>query len=135
MSSSLMILRIAMINFLFGFFQLDKGLSHHTAPNLKWLKKSLGFIFLISLFASCQSKKDSEIEGIVYKTKNGFGYRVIVHDQLLINQDFIPAIQENVPFCDSIEAAAACHLVIQKIKRNEMPTLTLKDLSTLKIKT
>lgn len=97
---------------------------------MKVLSKLL-LVFII--LTSCKEPRES-LTSKVYKVKYGYGYKIILKDKVLINQNCIPAIQGNMPFCDSLDALKISQIVIEKIKKKEMPTIKTQDLMDLKIK-
>jgi hypothetical protein len=90
---------------------------------------------LLLLACSCNTKKTNALQSTVYRTGTGFGYSISVKEKLLIKQDFIPGIQGNTAFCDSLDAVKVSNCVLEKIKQKQMPVVTEDDLAALKIKT
>jgi len=91
-------------------------------------------IIIIVLLASCSHKKHT-LQSTVYKTGNGYGYTISMHNKVVIKQPYIPAYSGNIPFCDSLDAANVGNLIVNKIEHKQSPTVTKNDLALLKIKT
>lgn len=70
----------------------------------------------------------------VFKTESGFGYAIIDHGQILIRQEYIPAIANHQSFCSETDAERVGELVLQKINRNLSPSITRQELQSLGIR-
>ena len=92
-------------------------------------------IVMVVLACSCQNKRTESLQSFVFAAGSGFGYSITLQGKLFIKQQTIPAIEGNMPFCDSLDAVKVSTLVVQKIKAKQAPTITKQDLATLKIKT
>ena len=66
--------------------------------------------------------------------ENGWGYKIRKDNKLIIKQDLIPAIENRVAFKSEADAHKTGNLVIEKFKKNQLPTLSRSDLEQLKIK-
>lgn len=97
------------------------------------MKVLLKLLLIFIILTSCKEPQES-LTSEVYKIKNGYGYKIILKDKVIINQNCIPVIQGNNPFCDSLDALKISQIVIKKIKSKEMPTIDTEDLTKLKIK-
>jgi hypothetical protein len=87
----------------------------------------------INANAHQQHADSSRVEVYTFPTQQGFGYSIIVDHKEFIRQDCIPVIQGNKPFPTEVLAAQTGKLVAQKIRNNELPTLTLQELNNLGI--
>lgn len=85
-------------------------------------------IFLIS----CE-KKNNGLDIKITQQENGFGYQIIKEKKTLINQPFIPAIQGEQPFKDSMQARKTAELVIHKIGNSSFPRISIDELDSMKI--
>lgn len=100
------------------------------------MKKLVRLFIVVSFCYSCVKKEEKTILiSEVYSLKNGYGYKIYLRNKLLINQNCIPVIQENRPFCDSIDAVIMSRLVIRKINNRQNPSITKNELRYYKIKT
>jgi len=90
---------------------------------------------LLLLACSCNTKQTNAPQSTVYRAGSGFGYSISIKGKLLIKQDFIPGIEGNTAFCDSLDAVKVSNCVIDKIKHKQMPGITQQELDSLKIKT
>lgn len=76
-------------------------------------------------------KTDLQIE--VYEYGTGYGYRIFSEEEILIQQNFIPALEDKRPFCDREEADRIASYVVQKIRQGSNPAISLSELRELKI--
>lgn len=63
----------------------------------------------------------------------GWGYNIFKNKKLIIKQDVIPAVEKQVAFNSEEDAKKTGLLVIEKIKKNQLPTISRSDLEGLKI--
>lgn len=77
--------------------------------------------------------KSSNIRLTVIKLENGWGYDINNNQRILIHQPNIPAIQKSIPFNTKQDARKVGSLVLKKIESNKFPTITLRELDSLKI--
>jgi hypothetical protein len=103
--------------------------------------KILGTCLLLCLIAyglSHLSTFDTSAEGIlrseVIALPNGYGYQIYSGDQVLIRQEFIPAIYGQTPFSSKRDAKAVADLVMEKIKNRSNPQVTKEEMEELKIR-
>lgn len=101
-----------------------------------------GIIVLLLIFQIIQHKnknsgKNSKNEFLteIFKTESGgFGYQIKLNNQVIINQETIPAIALNAPFKTEKDARKTSELVVQKLKNKNIPSVTLQELDSLGIK-
>ncbi|PKD17629.1 hypothetical protein APR41_05305 [Salegentibacter salinarum] len=67
----------------------------------------------------------------VHRVNSGYGYTISEGAHLLIKQDFIPAIQNEIPFPNYDIARSSARLVVKKITRGQQPALTLEELQEI----
>ena len=65
--------------------------------------------------------------------ENGWGYKICKDKKLIIKQDIIPAIENHVAFKSEADALKTGNLVIEKLKKNQLPTLSRSNLVELDI--
>lgn len=71
---------------------------------------------------------------IINTYNNTYSYDVFMNDKLFIHQPSIPALPGNNGFKTKQEATKVAELVINKIRKGEMPpTITIADLRKLKV--
>jgi hypothetical protein len=71
------------------------------------------------------------VKSNVFRLANGWGYDILVNDQLIIHQETIPAIPSKQPFVKKEHAERAAQLVIDKLRLGNPPTLTQPDLEKI----
>ena len=111
---------------------------HFFRTNIRknFLLNSIKTAFLLSFlifFISCNDKDTLSLESI--KTETGWGYVIKNNEQIIIRQSIIPVIANKKSFKNEQEALKVGNLVLQKLKNNNSPTITKKDLILLSIKT
>ena len=63
-----------------------------------------------------------------------YGYDVLADDRLIIHQESIPAIPGNEGFKTKADASKVAQLVMDKIKKGEMPpTVTIEEMKKLNV--
>ncbi len=100
-------------------------------------------IFLVVLLASIAGyyflhrnpSDKTYVEVKPFKGSNGWGYDIVNNDKIYIHQEFIPVIRGKKGFNTEQDARRTGSLVLEKIRNNEVPALTLKDLKDLGIVT
>lgn len=97
------------------------------------LALSVVLIYFIIIKTTFNNKTDSFITA-VYKTNTGYGYSISYNNKLLIKQDYIPAIQNNLSFCNFQDAQRVANLVKEKLSNKENPKISLSELKQLHIK-
>lgn len=68
-----------------------------------------------------------------YEVDTGWGYRVYVNDRRFINQDQVPAVSGRHVFASKEEAIRVGELVVEKIKQQELPYVTIAELQALHV--
>lgn len=102
------------------------------------MKKTAGLIIIfsvISMYIILIVQGNNSIKTDVFQVDHGYGYLIIRHQKVLIKQDFIPAIQDQVPFCSENDALVIAKLVKNKIENKLPPTISLQDLNKYNIQT
>jgi len=87
-----------------------------------------------------QNKREETYPSMNIRTKiipsidNSFGYEIIVDERIYIHQPSIPSLPGNMGFPNEANAQKVADLVVQKIRRQEIPpTITIQDLKRLRI--
>ncbi len=101
-------------------------------------KTKLVLLLLITFgLYNCQNqKKKVEIDYSVFEVNNGWGYDITINKKTFIHQDVIPTVKNARPFFSQDDAEKVAKLVIEKIKKKQMPPAVSKDeIEKLGIKT
>ena len=67
----------------------------------------------------------------VFKTSQGWGYDVLLNQQIIIHQPFIPGESGYQGFATEQQAVTTAQFVIEKIKSKEIPALNHEQLQRL----
>lgn len=87
-----------------------------------------------TVFPKADAFKDTKLTyKIIPAPNNTFGYDVYANGKLMIHQKSIPALPGNNGFKTKAAAEKVAQLVIQKIKKGEMPpTISIEEMKKLK---
>ncbi len=66
-----------------------------------------------------------------YAVKGGWGYYIFCNGDKMINQDQIPAIEGKHPFASDEQAKKTAQLVVEKLCKNKIPSVTKEELIKL----
>jgi hypothetical protein len=88
-------------------------------------------ISAVVCFATVKYKNANHFDSRVFKVVNGWGYDILVNNELFIHQESIPVWKNNQPFSNKEEAEQSAKLVIHKLKKGEPPGLTKFDLEKI----
>lgn len=109
------------------------------------LIKFFVLFFIVGFFISCHSKSSKNLQtedqsnksAIVvetFKSDNGWGYEIKVLGKTKFKQAYIPAIGGNLPFDSEMDAQRVAELVVKKMKKRSLPSITKHELDSLMIK-
>lgn len=70
----------------------------------------------------------------VFPVANGWGYRILLDNTVFVQQEQIPAVQGFAFFQTKQDAANTAKLVIQKMKKYELPMVTVTELDSMGVK-
>lgn len=87
-------------------------------------------IFTITINQASEKKKN-HISATVFEGVNGWGYDILVNNELFIHQELIPAIQGQTGFQTKAQAERAARLIINKMERGQLPTVTTFELEPI----
>lgn len=102
------------------------------------INKLILTISILTVFG-CKTKTSPSHEGEVFvslKTEQvpgGWGYKIYTDTTLYIDQPYIPVISGNKPFPTEQDAKKTAELVLEKLKKQELPSLDSADLINLGI--
>jgi len=92
-------------------------------------------LFLFGVYSWGDSYSTGEFETQVYEVNNGYGYNITsINGELIIKQDYIPAIQYKKAFSSREAAEKVAFAVAEKLKRNENPKISISELKIMGIK-
>ena len=74
-----------------------------------------------------------QVEATPLHSNAGWGYEIVVGQKVFIHQQFIPAIQGEKAFATKEDAMKTAGLVVSKIVKGKVPSITMSDLSSLGI--
>jgi hypothetical protein len=77
------------------------------------------------------TSKEKKITTSVFSGLNGWGYDILVNDKLFIHQESIPVIAGKRGFDKKEQAEQAAQLIINKMKRGQLPTITTFEIGQL----
>ena len=76
-------------------------------------------------------KRKTHIVSNVFKGRNGWGYDILVNDTLFIHQETVPASAGNKGFQTRKQAEQTALLIINKMKRRQLPSVTTFELQQI----
>jgi hypothetical protein len=110
------------------------------------MKKNLSCILLIFLAIRVFGQTDGKMQApkdfaemkikseVIVATKNTYGYNIYVDNKLLIHQQNIPGIATNEGFRIKNDALKVANLVIEKLKKGQMPpAISIDELKKLNV--
>ena len=92
-------------------------------------------ISLAVIFFSRQNSHEGKIflHAVAVKTDSGWGYNVLAGDKIYIKQEFIPGLSGRRGFKSATDALQVGNLVVLKISSSQLPTITERELDSLRI--
>jgi hypothetical protein len=78
--------------------------------------------------------KSPQFSSVTFQTDSGWAYKIMLRHKVIIQQTFIPALEGNHPFQSAEDATHISQLVIKKLKNKQSPSITLDELTLLKVK-
>lgn len=97
------------------------------------ISKFLLSTLLVLTVLSCKQEKSNDFKIKIVGTTQHYGYQIIKGDRIVINQEYIPAVQGEQYFQDSVQAKATAQLVLSKLNKGEFPRIEIEELDSLKI--
>lgn len=82
-------------------------------------------------FSEHTAKNKENISAKVFRSIDGWGYDILVNDTLFIHQEFIPAMTGRKGFPEKEQAEQTAQLIINKMKRGQLPTITTFELEQI----
>ena len=90
-------------------------------------------IFFYKKGSGSSSKDLLQIDLQSFKAADGWGFDVKVGKTFALHQDRIPAIPGNKKFVSEEDALKTGRLVVEKIKKNHSPSVTVRELDSIGI--
>lgn len=94
-------------------------------------------VILIAVLMDLKTQKhqfDDDLKLEIINTSNeGWAYRILYHDKIIIYQKSIPALAGNTPFSSFEDAEKIGSLVVERLKNRQSPSITRADLEDLGI--
>lgn len=91
----------------------------------------IAVIILVAKLNQPFKKKKNHISTSVFESIHGWGYDILVNDKLFIHQELIPAVQGQTGFKTKTQAEQAARLIINKMERGQLPTVTTFELEPI----
>lgn len=110
-------------NFTFHFSFLLSGV----VVSLIMLFSGINHVFL------SDNSEEGNLEVQTFDYGSGFGYKIILEEKVLIQQNHIPSLEKNQPFCSQGQAEKVANLVISKLEHGENPAISYSELKELQI--
>ncbi len=113
------------------------GILNHMKKKKQKIKLVILCLILACTAINCkQESKDKKIEYKIFEVDNHWGYDITINNKIFIHQDIIPAINKSVSFYNKEDAEKVAKLVIEKIKKKQMPpAISKEEIEKLGIKT
>lgn len=94
-------------------------------------------VILIAVLMDLKTQEhqfDDELKLEIINTPNeGWAYRILYHDRMIIYQKNIPAMAGNTSFLSFEDAEKVGSLVVERLKNRQSPSITKADLKELGI--
>ncbi|MEH6408425.1 MAG: DUF4907 domain-containing protein [Leeuwenhoekiella sp.] len=90
----------------------------------------LAVVVIILAFSAFNYFKPSKngLDTHVFKTQTGYGYDITDHGKTIIKQRYIPALNEQIAFCNPKDAEKIGDRVVEKILLKVNPAISMKEL-------
>ncbi len=88
------------------------------------------FLFAVS-FLIYITGRNNTFKVNTYKSGDGWGYDVLVKNKVYIHQPFLPAVEGNIPFENKSTARKTGDLVVKKLKKHKLPTITREEVKSI----
>ncbi|MCE5345480.1 MAG: DUF4907 domain-containing protein [Bacteroidales bacterium] len=102
---------------------------------MKTTRKILPSIALLLIIAVATtiffSNRYSHYKVEVYKSEQGWGYDILINKKTVIHQPYMPSVSGKVAFESKYAAKKTGNLVVKKIKKKQLPTITTDELNSI----
>ena len=86
------------------------------------------------LDADNQGGEKLPVKVLPFRTAAGWGYEIEIDGKPFIHQDYIPAVQGKKSFKSPEDALRVGRLLLEKMKNNKKPIITVDELKKMSIK-
>jgi hypothetical protein len=87
----------------------------------------IGSVYGYRIYRKSQGVYIETVKG----TTGGWGYKIYVKGKLVVNQPRIPALSGNKPFPCEEAAQKTAELVVQKVGKGEIPSVTINEMNEI----
>lgn len=94
---------------------------------------SVLFFIATKLWREKEQKDKVQIELRTFENAWGWGYDILTNNKIYIHQEIIPAADGKKGFISKEQAETIGNLVITKMKKNQLPNVSLRELDSCKI--
>jgi hypothetical protein len=89
-------------------------------------------LFMVIVFlAVIFTKRGHSYEVELFKSEQGWGYKIVKNNKTYIHQPYIPVVEGQVPFSTRKSARKTGRLVIKKIRDHKSPALTREEIKAI----
>ena len=85
----------------------------------------ISLAIIVNPFNRKPAKTSASLLAKTFRTQNGWGYEILVNDTVFIHQETIPCVPGHSGFRKEEQAAKTADLIINKLKRGQLPTVTI----------
>jgi hypothetical protein len=86
---------------------------------------------LVGVYAYKTYKRKTGVYVETVKVDQGWGYKIYVKGRLVVDQNTMPALSGNKPFPCEKAAEKTANLVVQKVGKGGMPTLSIQEVEKI----
>jgi hypothetical protein len=97
----------------------------------KKLNIGLAFLLIIMVSVASITRRSHEYYVNVFASEGGWGYDILYKHRTIIHQPYIPAIEGQRPFSTKLLAEKTGRLVINKLRNNKSPGLTVGEINSI----
>jgi hypothetical protein len=98
-------------------------------PRIVLISSGLLVIFVVALLVRYNRSQEYDLQLIC--KDNVWGYAISRDKKIIIYQEYMPGLQGKIAFSDRGTAKKTGQLVIEKMKRNELPAITKEELDSI----
>jgi hypothetical protein len=99
-----------------------------------WQKAIIGFLLILLVCNGIIAFKpipDTSLSYDVFQVNDGWGYDILMGDEVLIHQPNVPGINKYLAFPSEKSAEKTAELVHDKIKSGEVPSVSIDEIHNL----
>jgi hypothetical protein len=95
------------------------------------LAASLLIALLVLIAVSNKKPRQSKLEYQVFPVADGWGYEILSGRNILIRQEWVPAIKKNVRFKTRKQAECVARFVMEKLSQGASPTVSVPEIKQI----